>query len=86
MAYIRPAFGCRPVPNVGKADALWEETGKCTTETAGVGVQASKDSLDYPLLVKGTFPTLSGLMCQSQCLSPTVLLARWWRQPFALPS
>ena len=34
---------CRPGPNVGKADALWEETGKCTTETAGVGVQASKE-------------------------------------------
>src|SRR3972149_2979765 len=33
----------RPGPNVGKADALWEETGKCTTETAGVGVQASRE-------------------------------------------
>jgi hypothetical protein len=33
----------RPVPNVGKADVLWEETGTCTTRAAGVGVQASRE-------------------------------------------
>ena len=31
---------CRPSHNVGKAVVLWEETGNCTTGTAGVGVQA----------------------------------------------
>ena len=30
----------RPVHNVGKAKALWEETSKCTTRGAGVGDQA----------------------------------------------
>ena len=29
----------------GKADVLWEETGRCTTETAGVGVQAPGERL-----------------------------------------
>ncbi|MEK7378882.1 MAG: hypothetical protein AABZ71_08250 [Candidatus Binatota bacterium] len=33
----------RPVPNVGKAEVLWEETGKSTTGAAGVGVQASRE-------------------------------------------
>jgi len=33
----------RPVPNVGKADDWWEETGKRTTRPAGVGDQASKE-------------------------------------------
>jgi hypothetical protein len=33
----------RPGPNVGKADVLWEETGKCTTGAAGVGVQARRE-------------------------------------------
>ncbi len=32
----------RPVSNAGKAEVLWEETGKCTTEAAGVGVQARR--------------------------------------------
>ena len=32
----------RPVQNVGKAEVLWEETGKCTTRAAGVGVQARR--------------------------------------------
>jgi hypothetical protein len=35
--------GRRPGPNVGKADVLWEETGKCTTRAAGVGVQARRE-------------------------------------------
>ena len=39
----RDVAECRPGPNVGKADAVWEETGKCTTPTAGVGVQASRE-------------------------------------------
>ena len=34
---------CRPGPNVGKAEALWEETGRRTAEAAGVGVQASRE-------------------------------------------
>jgi hypothetical protein len=29
---------CRPCPNGGKAEALWEETGKGTAETAGVEI------------------------------------------------
>ncbi len=33
----------RPSPNVGKANALGEETGKCTLEAAGVGVQTCCD-------------------------------------------
>lgn len=33
----------RPGPNVGKADVLWEGTGKCTTRAAGVGVQARRE-------------------------------------------
>ncbi len=33
----------RPGPNVGKADVLWEETGKCTTGATGVGVQARRE-------------------------------------------
>jgi hypothetical protein len=33
----------RPGPNVGKAEVLWEETGKCTTRAAGVGVQARRE-------------------------------------------
>lgn len=32
----------RPVSNAGKAEVLWEETGKCTTEAAGVGVQGRR--------------------------------------------
>ncbi len=32
--------GSRPGCNVGKAVVLWEETGKCTTGTAGVRAQA----------------------------------------------
>ena len=32
--------GSRPDPNAGKAVGSWEETGKCTTRTAGIGVQA----------------------------------------------
>jgi hypothetical protein len=33
----------RPGPNAGKAVVLWEETGKCTTRAAGVGVQARRE-------------------------------------------
>jgi hypothetical protein len=33
----------RPVSNAGKAEVLWEETGECTTEAAGVGVQARRE-------------------------------------------
>ncbi len=33
----------RPGPNVGKAVVVWEETGRCTTRAAGVGVQARRE-------------------------------------------
>jgi len=33
----------RPGPNVGKAEVLEEETGRCTSGAAGVGVQASRE-------------------------------------------
>jgi hypothetical protein len=33
----------RSFPNGEKAEAQWEETGKSTTEAAGVGVQASRE-------------------------------------------
>ena len=33
----------RPGPNFGKAVILWEETGKCTTGAAGIGVEARRD-------------------------------------------
>jgi len=33
----------RPVPNVGKAEVLREETGKSTSRAAGVGVQARRE-------------------------------------------
>jgi hypothetical protein len=33
----------RPGPNAGKAEVVWEETGKCTTGAAGVGVQARRE-------------------------------------------
>ena len=33
----------RPGPNGGKADVLWEGTGKRTTRAAGVGVQARRE-------------------------------------------
>jgi len=33
----------RPGHNVGKAEVLWEETGKGTTRAAGVGVQARRE-------------------------------------------
>ena len=33
----------RAVPNVVKADVLWEETGICTTRAAGVGMQACRE-------------------------------------------
>ncbi len=36
---------CRPCPNGGKADVLWEETGICTIVAAGVGDQASDEGL-----------------------------------------
>ena len=45
-AVLKSLYGrseCRPGPNVGKADVLWEETGRCITGAAGVGVQASKE-------------------------------------------
>ena len=32
---------CRPTSELGKADALWEETSTCTMGTAGVRAQAS---------------------------------------------
>jgi len=35
--------GRRPGPNVGKADASWEETSECTMRAAGVGAQASRE-------------------------------------------
>jgi len=35
----------RPCRYWGKADVLWEETGKSTIETAGVGGQASSERL-----------------------------------------
>jgi hypothetical protein len=34
---------CRPVGFSGKADVLWEVTGACTTETAGVWVQTCEE-------------------------------------------
>jgi len=37
---VRGVAGCRPSHSVGKAVALWEETGQSTTGTAGVGAQA----------------------------------------------
>jgi hypothetical protein len=33
----------QPGPNVGKAEVLEEETGRCTSGAAGVGVQASRE-------------------------------------------
>jgi hypothetical protein len=39
----RDVAGRRAGPNVGKAEVLWEETGKCTTRAAGVGVQARRE-------------------------------------------
>ena len=33
----------RPTRNIGKAVVLWEETGRCTTEAAGVRVQARRE-------------------------------------------
>ena len=33
----------RPDDVFGKADVLWEETGKCTTRAAGVGVLARRE-------------------------------------------
>lgn len=39
----RRVVGCRLRHSGGKADALGEETGKSTSETAGIGAQASKE-------------------------------------------
>ena len=46
----------RPVQNVGKAVALWEETGKCTTGGAGVGVQARGKRIAELNVGKDPFP------------------------------
>ena len=46
----------RPVHNVGKAVVLWEETDKCTTRGAGVGVQASGERVAEVNVGKGPFP------------------------------
>lgn len=40
---VRGFAVCRPVSNVGKADASGEETSECTLRAAGVGVQASEE-------------------------------------------
>jgi hypothetical protein len=37
------SVACRAVPDMAKADGLWEATGVCTRGTAGVEVQASGD-------------------------------------------
>jgi hypothetical protein len=40
---VRVIVVCRAGLDVVKADVLWEETSKCTRETAGVRVQASRE-------------------------------------------
>ena len=46
----------RPGHIAGKAVALWEETGKCTTEGAGVGVQARGERIAELNVGKDPFP------------------------------
>ena len=46
----------RPAQNVGKAVALWEEMGKCTTGGAGVGVQARGKRIAELNVGKDPFP------------------------------
>ena len=49
----------RPVPNVGKAEVLREETGRCTSRAAGVGVQARRER--FAEITSGRFWSQQGL-------------------------
>ena len=49
---------CPPIHNVGKAVVLWEETGTCTTGTAGVGVQALGEG--FAEITSGSCATSAG--------------------------
>ena len=61
----------RPVYLTGKAEVLWEETGKSTTEAAGVWVQARRER--FAEITPGRSFPQQGLTATCKDLMPSVI-------------
>jgi putative Mn2+ efflux pump MntP len=76
----------RPVPALGKADALWEETVKCTTKAAGVWVLTSRICtaispylwlIGIPILIYFTFTSFNPILVLIIILGCVQLYKLW---------
>src|SRR5215510_9248722 len=66
---VRNVAERRPGPNGGKAEVLWEETGKSTMRAAGVGVHARREGCAEITSGRSVGPAVGGPSCQDSLAS-----------------